>query len=95
MYSRILKPMCAQVCAVPGGGRGRVPQVKLNISIATVLVDRIEQQLKKRGTAVSVADFVRQAAAEKIDRLERDERGERDPIDLNALGDPLRRARSK
>jgi len=65
------------------------------VLLPLVLADRIEHQIKKRGSATSVADFVRQAASEKIDRLERDERGERDPIDLNALGDPLRRARSK
>jgi hypothetical protein len=80
---------------VPGGGRGRVPQVKLNISIATVLVERIEQHLRKRGSAVSIADFIRQAASDKIDRLEREERGVTEPVDISALGDPIKAARRR
>jgi hypothetical protein len=72
-----------------------VPQTVVAVSLPDVLIDRIEQHIKKRGTATSTADFMRQATTKEIDHLEREERGERDPIDLNALGDPLRRARSK
>lgn len=80
-HAQIRASMCAYICApnkghgrtwvgVPGGGRGRVPQVKVNVQIPVPLADRIESQIKKDGRAVSVADFMRQAAAREIDRLE-------------------------
>lgn len=59
---------------MPGGGRGRVPQTKVTISLPSVLVERVEQHIKKRGDATSVADFLRQSAAREIDRLEDAER---------------------
>jgi hypothetical protein len=42
-----------------------------------------------------VADFCRQAASEKIDRLEREERGDREPVDIAALGDPIKAVRRR
>jgi Arc/MetJ-type ribon-helix-helix transcriptional regulator len=52
---------------VPGGGRGRVPQVKLSISIPSVLAERIEDRIRRDGSATSVADFLRQAAVKVLD----------------------------
>lgn len=53
---------------MPGGGRGRVPQLKLNISIPRVLVERIEEKIRRDGTATSVADYLRQAAVRDLER---------------------------
>jgi Arc/MetJ-type ribon-helix-helix transcriptional regulator len=53
---------------VPGAGRGRVPQVKLNISLPKVLADRIEELIHRDGSANSVPDFVRQAAVKEVER---------------------------
>jgi metal-responsive CopG/Arc/MetJ family transcriptional regulator len=72
-----------------------VLQIKITLSIPKVLVERVEEYIKKRGSATSVADFMRQATNEKIDRLEREERGDREPVDISALGDPTRAARRR
>ncbi len=43
-----------------------------------VLVLRIEEILKRRGSWTTVADFMRQAAAEKADSIELEDRVSRD-----------------
>lgn len=53
---------------MPGGGRGRVAQVKLSLSIPKVLVERIEEKIRRDGTATSVADYLRQAAVRDLMR---------------------------
>jgi hypothetical protein len=49
-------------------GRGQVDQIKLTLMIPDILVRRIEARIKKDGSATSVADFMRQAAARDLDR---------------------------
>jgi Arc/MetJ-type ribon-helix-helix transcriptional regulator len=83
------------LAAVGGKRRGKLPQTKVQVSLPDVLIERIEEHMKKRGSATSVADFVRQSASEKIDRLEREERGISEPVDIAALGDPLKAARRR
>jgi hypothetical protein len=81
---------------VPGGrAKGRVPQTSIGVNLPDALIARIAQHIKDRGTATSVADFCRQAATEKIDRLEREERGDREPVDIAALGDPIKAVRRR
>lgn len=62
---------------MPVGGprRGKLPQTKVNISLPNTLIERIEDVLRRDGTwGTSVADFIRQAAAEKIRELDGRER---------------------
>ena len=80
---------------VPGGGRGRIPQVRVHVQISEVLAERIAEHIKKTGTAVSLAEFMRMATVEKIDRVDREERGLGPPLDLNQIGDPVQRARNR
>lgn len=54
--------------AVPGGGRGRIPLVKLTIAIPKIIVERIEEKIRRDGSATSVADFLRQAAVRDLAR---------------------------
>jgi Arc/MetJ-type ribon-helix-helix transcriptional regulator len=67
----------------------------VHVQLPTVLVERIEEHLKKRGTATSVADFIRQSATDKIERIDREERGITEPVDVAALGDPIKAARRR
>ncbi len=53
---------------MPGSGRGRVPQTKVNVQLPTVVVERIEELIKYDGSANSVPDFVRQAAVKELER---------------------------
>jgi Arc/MetJ-type ribon-helix-helix transcriptional regulator len=42
--------------------------VKLNVSIPKVLVERIEEKIRRDGSATSVADYLRQAAVRDLAR---------------------------
>jgi Arc/MetJ-type ribon-helix-helix transcriptional regulator len=53
---------------VSGPRRGRLPQIKIQVSVPRVLVDRIEEKLRRDGSATSVADFLRQAAVDVLKR---------------------------
>lgn len=53
---------------MPGAGRGRVPQVKVNVQLPVIVVERIEDLIKSDGSANSVPDFVRQAAVKELER---------------------------
>jgi Arc/MetJ-type ribon-helix-helix transcriptional regulator len=67
---------------VPGGHvRGRVPQENVNVNLPTVLIERIEDRIKRDGSATSVADFLRQSAVKELDR--QDSIGSR-PVELMA-----------
>jgi hypothetical protein len=63
-----IKTHVAGCGSVPGGGRGRVPQVKLHVQLPAVLAQRIEDRIRADGSATSVADFLRQAAVKELDR---------------------------
>jgi hypothetical protein len=65
-----IKTHVARCGNVPGGGRGRVPQVKLHVQLPAVLAQRIEDRIQRDGSATSVADFLRQAAVKELDRQE-------------------------
>ena len=53
---------------VPGGGKGRVPQEKVHVSLPKALIARIEDLIRSDGSANSVPDFVRQAAVRELER---------------------------
>jgi hypothetical protein len=44
--------------------------VKINLSIPSVLVERIEERIRLTGAALSVADFLRQAAVKELEHQE-------------------------
>ena len=58
-----------------GRRRGKLPQTKVAVSMPDVLILRIEEILKRRGSWTTVADFMRQAAAETADSIESEDRG--------------------
>lgn len=45
-----------------------MPQVKINVSIPKALIERIEEKIRRDGTATSVADYLRQAAVRDLMR---------------------------
>ncbi|HEV2317978.1 MAG TPA: hypothetical protein VGV89_10465 [Thermoplasmata archaeon] len=69
--------------------------MNVHVQIPEVLAKRIEEQIRKRGSATSIADFLRQAGMDRIDRIEREERGDSPPVDLAGLGDPIKAVRRR
>jgi Arc/MetJ-type ribon-helix-helix transcriptional regulator len=80
---------------VPGGGRGRVAQVKLTVSIPKILVERIEERIRRDGSATNVADYLRQAAVRDMEHAGYGGLRESSPVDIAALGDPIKAARRR
>jgi hypothetical protein len=77
---------------VAGKRRGKLSQTKITVSIPDLLIEKIEQILRVDGSwGTSVADFLRQAAAEKVRQLDPDRRSS--PVDIEALGDPMKAVR--
>jgi len=63
-----VKAHVAPYGVVPGGGRGRLPQSKVHISLPLILIERIEELIRQDGSATSVPDFIRQAAVKEVER---------------------------
>jgi Arc/MetJ-type ribon-helix-helix transcriptional regulator len=53
---------------VPGLRTGRVPQTKVSVSLPNALLARIEEKIRRDGSATSVADYLRQAAVRDLER---------------------------